>query len=237
MTNHPSRSRFLKWPTEPLFALLEGAVEPLDAIFCGLAEPLEAVLEGLAEALSVFDLGRNPGIGRYRLRLPGKSLTIGRYRSGSARQTHVRFSRPEWTIWKHPGECGLTLNRSGLSFGGSGNSVGLTSRDHSRHPGLNQLSGFRKGYAFLNADTLNLLLLLPDRATFSRWSVGTIAIRAQLFREITLLSFFSVTRYTPTTPWSFSSSRISTSDMSGDSWLLPERSSGSCELKPWLVCQ
>ena len=40
--------------------------------------------------------------------------------------------------------------------------VGLTSRDHSRH------LGFRKGYAFHNADSLNLLLLLPDRAIFSQ---------------------------------------------------------------------
>ena len=47
----------------------------------------------------------------------------------------------------------LTLNRFGLSSGGSGSGVGLTSSDHSRHPGFNQLSSFRKGYAFLNADT------------------------------------------------------------------------------------
>ena len=52
--------------------------------------------------------------------------------------------------------------------GGSGSGVGLTSSDHSRHLGFKQLSDFRKGYAFLKADTLNLLLLLPDRAIFSR---------------------------------------------------------------------
>ena len=69
---------------------------------------------------------------------------------------------------------------SGFSSGGSGSGVGLTSRDHSRHLGFNQLSGFRKGYTFLIADKLNLLLLLPDRGIFSRWSVGIIAIRAQL---------------------------------------------------------
>ena len=43
-----------------------------------------------------------------------------------------------------------------------------------------QPSGFWKGYAFLNTDTLNLLLLLPEQAIFSWWSMGTIAIRAQL---------------------------------------------------------
>ena len=43
-----------------------------------------------------------------------------------------------------------------------------------------QPPGFRKGYAFLKTDTLNFLLLLPDRAIFSWWSMGTIAVRAQL---------------------------------------------------------
>ena len=62
----------------------------------------------------------------------------------------------------------LTLNRFGFSSGGSGSGVGLTSSDHSRHLGFNQLSGFQKGYAFLNVDTLNLLLLMPDRAIFSQ---------------------------------------------------------------------
>ena len=70
-----------KGPAEPLGALLEGAAEPLDAILCGLAEPLEAVLGGSAEPLSVSD----------------EHLVL-RYRSGSARRTHVRFSRPKWTF-------------------------------------------------------------------------------------------------------------------------------------------
>ena len=126
-------------------------------------------------------LARNTGVGRYRPRLSG-----GRYWSGSARRTHIRLSRPKWTFsttTKNNNKTGstcLTFNRFELSSGESGSGVGLTSRDHSRHLGFSQLSGFRKGHAFLNADTLNLLLLLPDRAIFSRWSVGTIAIRAQL---------------------------------------------------------
>ena len=94
-------------------------------VFKGPAEPLGALLEGAAELLGIggtprgrfggigwtpiriwrtlSGLARNPGVGRYRPRLPGRSLSAGRYRSGSARRTHVRFSRPEWTIWKHPG--------------------------------------------------------------------------------------------------------------------------------------
>ena len=47
----------------------------------------------------------------------------------------------------------------------------------------------------LNADSLNLLLFLPDRAIFSRWSVGTIAIRAQLGSLTpTFMLIFSATR-------------------------------------------
>ena len=88
----------------------------------------------------------------------------------------------------------MAFNRFGLSSGGSGSSIGLASRDHSRHLGFNQLSGFRKGYAFLNADTLNLLLL-PDQAIFIRLSVGTIAIRAQLGSlTLTFMLIFSTTR-------------------------------------------
>ena len=61
-------------------------------------------------------------------------------------------------------------------------------------PWLHQLSGFWKGYAFLNADSLNLLLL-PDRAIFSRWSMGTTAIRAQLGSlTLTFMLIFSPTQ-------------------------------------------
>ena len=57
-----------------------------------------------------------------------------------------------------------------------------------------QLSGFWKGYVFLNVHTLNLLLLLPDQAIFSQWSVGTIAIRAQLGAlTLTFMLIFSTT--------------------------------------------
>ena len=37
------------------------------------------------------------------LGLTWRSLSSGWYQSGSARRTHVRFSHPEWSIWKHPG--------------------------------------------------------------------------------------------------------------------------------------
>ena len=77
-----------KGPAEPLGALLEGAAEPLDAIFWGLAEPLEAVLRGSAEPLSVSEEHLVDSH-------TGRSLSAGRYRSGSARRTHVRFSRPD----------------------------------------------------------------------------------------------------------------------------------------------
>ena len=85
-----------KGPAEPLGALLEGAAEPLDAILGGLAEPLEPLGGRLGRTLS--GLARNPGVGRYRPRLPGGSPNAGRYRSGSARRTHVRFSHPKWTF-------------------------------------------------------------------------------------------------------------------------------------------
>ena len=106
-----------KGPAEPLGALLEGAAEPLDAILWGLAEPIEAVFGcggggggGLGGGgggvgstpihlrRTLSGLARNLGVGRYRLRLPGGSLSAGRYRSGSARRTHVRFSSPKWTF-------------------------------------------------------------------------------------------------------------------------------------------
>ena len=88
-----------KGPAKPLGALSGGAAEPLDAILWGLAEPLEAVFGGSAEPLSVSeDHARNSGVGRYRPRLPGGSLSAGRYRSGSARRTHIRLSRPKWTF-------------------------------------------------------------------------------------------------------------------------------------------
>ena len=44
--------------------------------------------------------------------------------------------------------------------------------------------------------------------------------RKRVLVGITFPSFFSVTWFTPTPPWSFSSSRISTSDMSARSWHL-----------------
>ena len=74
MTNHPSKSRFLR--DLHLGALLEGAAEPLDAIFGGLAEPLEAVLGVSAEPLSVSEehLADSHGPGRQ----PIPSLTSRR---------------------------------------------------------------------------------------------------------------------------------------------------------------
>ena len=82
---------------------MEGAAEPLDAILWGLAEPVEAVWgDRLNPCLrrTLSGLARNPGVGRYRPQLPGGSLSSGRYRSGSARRTHIRLSRPKWTFWK-----------------------------------------------------------------------------------------------------------------------------------------
>ena len=92
-----------KGPAEPMGALLDGAAEPLDAILLGLAEPLEAVFGGICSTpihlrRTLSGLAQNPGVGRYRLQLPGGSLSAGRYRSGSTRRTHVRFSRPKWTF-------------------------------------------------------------------------------------------------------------------------------------------
>ena len=51
------------------------------------------------------------------------------------------------------------------------------------------MSGFKEGDAFFNANALNLLLLLPYRAIFSRCSVRTIAVTAYL-GSITLLFIF-----------------------------------------------
>ena len=92
-----------KGPAEPMGALLDGAAEPLDAILLGLAEPLEAVFGGICSTRfhlrrTLSGLAQNPGVGRYRLQLPGGSLSAGRYRSGSASRTHVRFSPPQWTF-------------------------------------------------------------------------------------------------------------------------------------------
>ena len=121
-------------------------------------------------------LARNPGVGRYRPRLPGRSLSSGRYRSCPPEEgtlDSVVLSGRSGRKEKKKKKNRLKMLEMGLfSSGGSGT-------DHSRHLGFYQLSGFRKGYAFLNADSLNLLLLLQDRAIFSRWSLGTIAIRAQ----------------------------------------------------------
>ena len=191
-----------KGPAEPLGALLEGAAEPLDAILWGLAEPLEAVLVGSAEPLSVSE----------------EHLADSHGTRASA-DTVLDFPEKTWvpvdTDLDPPEEC--TLDSVVLS-GRSGEKPqkrlkmsdiqqiwtvfwwrrqwrSLTSRDHSWHLGFNQLSGFLKGYAFLNADTLNLLLLLPDRAIFSLWSVGTIPIRAQLGSvTLTFMLIFSAIR-------------------------------------------
>ena len=187
-----------KGPAEPLCVLLEGATEPLDAILWVLAEPLEAVLGVLAEPLSVSE--------EHLADLHGTQVSA---------DTILDFPEEAWVpVETNPGPPeertfdsvvlsgrsentqvnGLTLNRSGISSDGSGSGVGPTSNDHSQHLGFNQLSGFRKWYVFLNADKLNLLLLLPDWAIFSRWSVGTIAIWAQLGSlTLTFMLIFSTT--------------------------------------------
>ena len=77
--------------------------EPLDAILWGLGETPRGPFGGIGWTpiclrRTFSGLARNPGVGRYRPRLPGGSLSAGRYRSGSARRTHIRLRRPKWTF-------------------------------------------------------------------------------------------------------------------------------------------
>ena len=67
---------------------------------------------------------------------------------------------------KTPHQRRLTLDSFHFFPGGSGNGIGLTARDNSQHLSFYQLSGFQKGDAFFNMDSLNLLLL-PDWAIFN----------------------------------------------------------------------
>ena len=83
-----------KGPAEPLCALSEGAAEPLGAILWGLAEPLE---EHLADSHGTQASDDTV------LDFPEEAWVLVDTDAGSTRRTHVWFSCPKWTIWKHPG--------------------------------------------------------------------------------------------------------------------------------------
>ena len=96
-----------KGSAEPLGALLEGAAESLDAILGGLAELLEAILGGSGEPLSISEEYLEDSHGTQAsadtvLDFPEEAWVPVDTDPGPPEE-YVRFSRPEWTIWKHPG--------------------------------------------------------------------------------------------------------------------------------------
>ena len=105
-------------------------------------------------------LAQCPDVGRSRLWLPGESLGTGRYRSGTARNTN-RMNSLNWSVRRDPGYICLTNNRLYRLF-----PVHHVSKRYSwnqtswREFRLYQLSSFREGDAFFNANALNLLPLL-----------------------------------------------------------------------------
>ena len=74
----------------------------------------------------------------------------------------------------------MTFNRFGLSPGGNGSGVGTTASNHSQRPGFYQLSGFRKGYVFLNADSLNLLSFCQTGQSLADEAWGRMQIEQSL---------------------------------------------------------
>ena len=56
-------------------------------------------------------LAQCPGVGRSRPWLPGGSLGTGRYRSGTARNTHNRTDSLNWSVPRNPGLLCVTYHR------------------------------------------------------------------------------------------------------------------------------